>query len=210
MPSLHTFIDEARRWIEAICSAVPGTTGELVRRRYFRWRGGIGEGIGIGRNVSIDGWENIHCGRDVRINSTAVIEAVNGRLSMGNRCGFNHFTMIIANHGEIELGDNVIVGMGSVIRAANHGTADVPEVPIRDQAHEPGKVVIEQNVWIGANVTILPNVRIGAHSVVAAGAVVNRDVPPFSIVGGVPARVIGRTGPGGHMPSTNGDETKPE
>ena len=51
-------------------------------------------------------------------------------------------------------------------------------------------VTIEDDVWIGANVVVLPGVRIGTHSVVAAGAIVTKDVPPYSLVAGVPAKVI--------------------
>ncbi len=62
------------------------------------------------------------------------------------------------------------------------------------QGHVPGTVVIEEDVWIGANCVITPDVRIGRGAVVGAGAVVTRDVAPFAIVGGVPAREIGRRG----------------
>lgn len=51
-------------------------------------------------------------------------------------------------------------------------------------------VIIEENVWIGANVTIIPGVTVGKYSVIAAGAVVIRDVPPYSVVAGVPAKVV--------------------
>jgi len=53
-----------------------------------------------------------------------------------------------------------------------------------------GKIILEDDVWLGANVIILPNVRIGECSVIGAGAVVNKDIPPFSIASGVPAKVI--------------------
>ncbi len=55
---------------------------------------------------------------------------------------------------------------------------------------EYGNIVIEEDCWIGANVTIFPNVKIGKCSIVASGAVVNKDVEPYSIVGGVPAKMI--------------------
>jgi acetyltransferase-like isoleucine patch superfamily enzyme len=67
------------------------------------------------------------------------------------------------------------------------------DVPIKMQEATEGRPIrIEQDSWIGANVFILPNVTIGRHSVVGANSVVNRDIPPYSVVVGAPARVIKR------------------
>ncbi|HQT26384.1 MAG TPA: acyltransferase, partial [Burkholderiales bacterium] len=76
-----------------------------------------------------------------------------------------------------------------VIRAADHAHSSTSEA-ISKQGHAGGTIIIEDGVWIGANVVVTRNVRIGEHSIVAAGAVVTRDVPPYSIVGGVPARLM--------------------
>ena len=65
---------------------------------------------------------------------------------------------------------------------------------MRDQGHVAGVITIESDVWIGANTTIVGGVRVGQGSVVAAGAVVVRDVEPYTIVGGVPARFIKKRG----------------
>ncbi len=62
------------------------------------------------------------------------------------------------------------------------------------QGHQPGTVIIEDDVWIGANCVITPDVRIGRGAVIGAGAVVTRNVAPYTIAGGVPAREIGRRG----------------
>jgi galactoside O-acetyltransferase len=64
--------------------------------------------------------------------------------------------------------------------------------PIRLQGHDAGTIVIEDNVWLAANVTVVGGVRIGRGSVIAAGAVVTSDIEPYSIAGGVPARLIRR------------------
>lgn len=88
------------------------------------------------------------------------------------------------------IGDNVLMGPDVLIFTLNHESKDL-DVPIGWQGMKPReKVTIQNNVWIGARVMIMPGVTIGEGSIVAAGAVVTKDVPPFAIVGGVPARVL--------------------
>ncbi len=110
-------------------------------------------------------------------------------------CGKSTLLRMVAgleeiSSGEISIGDHVIVGMNTVFRAASHQTKDSPRVPIRDQGHEPGCIRVGNDVWIGANVCILPGAEIGDHCVIGAGAVVNSAIPTGSIAAGVPARVI--------------------
>ena len=92
--------------------------------------------------------------------------------------------------GEITIESNVLVGPNVVMRASGHRYKDI-NIPIRDQGHQEGKIVIKEDVWIGANAVILPNVVVGKGAVVGAGAVVTKDVADFDIVGGVPAIKIG-------------------
>ncbi|MCD6461281.1 MAG: acyltransferase [Thermoplasmata archaeon] len=106
----------------------------------------------------------------------------------GDNVTLNMFTWINAAGG-VEIGNNVLIGPRVIIHSANHRFAD-RETPIRYQGHEYRRVVIEDDVWIGGGAIILPGVRIGKGAVVGAGAVVTKDVPPFSVVAGVPARVI--------------------
>ena len=114
-----------------------------------------------------------------------------GRIVLGNRVKLNERVHLNASiFGQIDIGDDVLMGPGVVLRASDHRFEQV-DLPIRAQGHRPGRIVIEDDVWLGANVTVVAGTRIGRGAVVAAGAVVTRDVEPFSIVGGVPARVIG-------------------
>ena len=62
--------------------------------------------------------------------------------------------------------------------------------PINEQGHSPGVILIEEDVWLGSHVTVLPNVTIGKSSIIGSGSVVTKDIPPFSIAAGVPAKVI--------------------
>jgi acetyltransferase-like isoleucine patch superfamily enzyme len=89
----------------------------------------------------------------------------------------------------LKIGDGVRIGAGTVIIPSNHVFSD-PDVPIYLQGSAGTGICIEDDVWIGANCTILDGVHIGQGSVIAAGAVVNKDVAPYSVVGGVPARLI--------------------
>ena len=95
---------------------------------------------------------------------------------------------------KIELGENSAVGYGStILTGANpHGPLNLL-VRIYEKKRAP--VIIKDNVWVGACATILPGVTIGRCSVVAAGSLVNRDVPPYTVVAGVPAKVIKQLDP---------------
>lgn len=118
-----------------------------------------------------------------------------GFIQFGDRVSFNANVYINAClGGRIVLGNDVLIGPNSVLRASDHVTTDL-EVPINQQGHTGGEIVIEDDVWLGANVTVTGGVGIGTGSVVAAGAVVIHDVEPYTIVGGVPARFIKHRGP---------------
>ncbi len=92
-------------------------------------------------------------------------------------------------YGGIEFGDDSGVAVGSVLISEDHEISD-PDILIKEQPKTPGKITVGKNVWIASNCTILKGVTIGEGSVVAAGSVLTRSVPPFTLVGGNPARVI--------------------
>ncbi len=91
--------------------------------------------------------------------------------------------------GPVRIGNNVIMAQHVVLSGLNHGYEAI-DTPIRQQPVTTKTIVVEDDCWIGANVTITAGVTIGRHSVVAGGSVVTRDVPPFSVVGGNPARLL--------------------
>lgn len=110
---------------------------------------------------------------------------------VGDNCALNSNVMINADiGGTILIGDWVIIAPNVVIRASGHIFSD-PDRPIRLQGHKPGKIIIEDDVWIGANAVILQDIKLGHGAIVGAGAVVTHDVEPYQIVAGVPAKVIG-------------------
>ena len=91
--------------------------------------------------------------------------------------------------GPVTIGHHVNLAQGITITALNHNFEDKSQ-RIDCQGISTSPVVIGDDIWIGANATVLPGVSIGNHSVVAAGAVVTKDVPPHSLVAGVPAKII--------------------
>lgn len=103
---------------------------------------------------------------------------------VGDNCVINRDTYLDGRAG-IRIGNNVNISFGSAIMTLQHDHQH-PGFPAVE-----GPVVIHDDCWIGARAMILPGVTIGRGAVVAAGAVVTRDVPEFAIVGGVPARAIG-------------------
>ncbi|GMQ60200.1 CatB-related O-acetyltransferase [Vallitalea sediminicola] len=92
--------------------------------------------------------------------------------------------------GPLSIGDNVMMGPDVIIYTKNHETKRTDIPMIEQDVTKPMKVFIKDDVWIGARTIILPGVTIGEGSVVGAGSVVTKDVEPYSIVGGTPARKI--------------------
>jgi acetyltransferase-like isoleucine patch superfamily enzyme len=89
------------------------------------------------------------------------------------------------DQGGITIGDDCLIGHNAVMATLNHGIE-----PDKRKDHYHAPIVLGKNVWVGANATILAGVSIGDNSIIAAGAVVNKNVPSNTIVGGVPAKVI--------------------
>ena len=99
-------------------------------------------------------------------------------------------TIMASDLASIIIGNDVLIGSGVHLYASNH-RFDQRNLLISAQGHSPAEdLIIEDDVWIGANAIILPGVRIGSHSVVAAGSVVTKEVPPRTLWAGVPARKI--------------------
>ena len=105
------------------------------------------------------------------------------RVKFGRNVFINHSAILSASGG-IEFEDGVMCAPGIRIATINHDMND------RHLTYTYGKVLVKKNAWLGMNVTICPGVTIGKYAVVAAGAVVTKDVPDYAVVGGVPAKVI--------------------
>lgn len=125
-------------------------------------------------------------GRRSVVESYSCINNAVGDVLIGDytRIGL-HNTVI----GPVTIGSHVNLAQGVVVTALNHNFSD-KSLRIDQQGIFTRPVVISDDVWVGANAVILPGVTIGTHAVVAAGAVVTKDVPPHTVVAGVPAKVI--------------------
>lgn len=119
---------------------------------------------------------------DVRILTPFICDFGN-RVKFGKNVFINHSAILSASGG-IEFEDGVSLAPGCRIATINHDFNN------RHTIYTYGKVVIKKNAWLGMNVTICPGVTIGKYAVVAAGAVVTKDIPDYAVAGGVPAKVI--------------------
>ena len=125
-------------------------------------------------------------GQDVNIEKGAMITS---SMKIGDRsgCGINSVM-----HGRVTIGADVMMGPECIIYTRNHKFSDIT-IPMNKQGFsEEREVIIQDDVWIGGRVTILPGVIIGKGAVIGAGAVVTKNVPEYAVVGGNPAKVIKR------------------
>ena len=120
------------------------------------------------------------------VESFACINNAVGDVSIGDHTRIGLHNTII---GPVVIGSHVNLAQGITITALNHIFSD-PQKRIDEQGVSTDQVIIEDDTWIGANAVILPGVTIGRHSVIAAGAVVTKDIPPHSLAAGIPAKII--------------------
>lgn len=130
-------------------------------------------------------------GDDSEVRHNAVIEVsgrYNGSVTIGDHSVIGVGSWLQGS-GKISIGDDVIIGPYASIVSTNHQYEDVA-TPVARQPLTQGEITIENDVWLGAHVTIATDVKIGAHSIIGANSFVNKDIPPYSIAVGSPARVI--------------------
>ncbi len=180
---------EFKLWLESLLSKLPGNVGIKIRAWYYSGkllscgrRPRMGENCIIGNASGISIGNNLTCfGNDYLFANEG------GRIFIGNNVSINFNVMINASEdGRIVIGDDVLIASGVVMRSSNHRFSE-KRVPINMQGHEPGFIIVKNNVWIASNAVLLPNITVGEGAIIAAGAVVTKDVEPYSIVGGVPA-----------------------
>jgi maltose O-acetyltransferase len=141
------------------------------------------------------------CGNNVNIKKGAFIgSGKNIEIGDNSDIGVNAYIAGVSDLGELVIGNNVMMAPRVVILTLGH-KYDRIDIPMNRQGYFGSRVTLEDDVWIGYGAIIMPGVRVGKGAVVGAGAVVTKDVPPFAIVGGVPARVIRMRGAGDTPPS---------
>ena len=162
------FIHFFELYIGAVLKILPGIEGLLLRGLFYKMIfASAGKKLIIYPNVYI---------------------IFSNKISVGNRVAINTGTYI-DGRGWIKMGNNILIGPNCVIASAGHGTASTT-IPMSDQPVQYGEINIGNDVWIGANVFIKMGVTIHDGCIIAAGSVVATDVPPYSVYGGVPAKLI--------------------
>lgn len=138
------------------------------------------KGVVLGDNVSVH--------RGTVIDCTGGIRSIGEGIVIGNSVGFSPYCYIQVR-GKVTIEDNVIFGPNSRIFSENHNFEEKNQL-ISEQGETRKGVHIKKGVWVGSNVTILDGVTVGENAILAAQALVTKDVPPYAIVGGVPAKVL--------------------
>jgi galactoside O-acetyltransferase len=199
-------------------SVFPGALGLLLRKifwpRLFR---SCGKGIVVGANVILRHPNRIEIGERVVISDGCILDARNdqvecaialgddnilsngvmlsckdGTMKIGARTGLGVQTIIHAVNGcSVSIGVDVMIGPKCYIAGGGNYNTDRTDMPISQQGlKDEAGVVLENDIWLGANVTVLPGVTMGTGSIAGAGAVVTKSVGDRRVCAGVPARVI--------------------
>lgn len=142
----------------------------------------IGDGFSGGKNVSIEAWESYH----------GFSTGYEPHLKIGNKVSIMDNCQISCAYS-VTIGDGVLMGNNCFITDNFHGNGEPEELdipPAERRLFIKGAVCIKKNVWIGRNVSIMPNVEVGEGCIIGANSVITKDIPPYSVAVGVPAKVI--------------------
>ncbi len=211
---LKTIYFEICMWI----SKVPGAIGLVLRKILWpRLFGQCGNGVFFGENIILRHPNRIYLGNKVVISDGCILDARNpalekvielndevilsnnvmisckgGSISVGSHTGLGAQTVIqsVAN-SPVEIGSEVFIGPKCYITGGGNYNTDRLDIPIWKQGlKEMGTTKIGDDIWFGANVTVLGGTSIGSHSIVAAGAVVTKSLDEKSISAGIPAKIL--------------------
>ena len=168
-------------------------TGQARPRIWVKWfitpfYSSKGKGALIRRNTRMDllPFNTFSIGDYSTIEDFCTVNNGVGKVQIGNKTRIGIGSVII---GPVSIGDDVRLAQNVVITALNHNYQDTT-LPISEQGVKAEQIYIGDETWIGANSVILPGVFIGKHCVVAAGSIVTKNVPSYSVVAGNPARII--------------------
>lgn len=174
--------------------------GPLFRAERVRILSGlsitVGTGVRLGSDVVLDGLgeEGIRIGSNVKIGDfsrlicSGTISNLGRYIELGDRVGLGEFSRI-GGSGGVRIGNDTIIGQYFSAHPENHNYSN-KQVLIRDQGTTRSEIIVGENCWIGAKVSLLAGTRVGHSCVIAAGSVVSGVFPPYSVIGGVPARIL--------------------
>ncbi len=203
--------------VAMVFTPMPGAAGYFFRKIGYPWMmGAVGKGTAFGRNMTIRNPSKIFLGKRVIVDENVVLDAKGagtGRIVIGDEVVISRNNILSCKGGFIEIGSNtniaqnclihseerVVIGREVIIAAytyivggGNHDYRRLDIPIIRQPSLHRGGILIEDNVWIGARVTILDGVTVHAGAVIGAGAVVTEDVPGNCVVAGIPAKVVAK------------------
>lgn len=201
--------------ITFLCGPLAGSIGLFFRKSFYGFLfEKIGKGVLFGKSVNILNPKNITIGNGVIIGDFCSLSAGKNRIELSDNTMISRNTILdnkggghlkigcnsrisfncsLISASNIEIGKNVLIGGYTYLIGQGHHKFDRTDIPILAQGIvTKGGIIIEDDVYIGAGVKILDGVRIGKGSVIGAGAVVTKSFPSYSIVVGIPAKVINR------------------
>ena len=203
------------QFILGLCSWVPTVLGIGLRALAYRAIMTLNGTPAIEAGVRIAHAGGVHLGKSVYLDQGVYLHALPNGITIGDNTFIMHHTMlhvfnfrglpqagitigrncflgeynVIRGQGGVHIGNDVYTGPMVQMVAVNHVYQDATR-PIREQGITAQGIVIEDDVWIGANATIVDGVTIGKGSIIGAGSVVTRDIPPYSIAVGTPAQPV--------------------
>ncbi len=162
-----------RLWVKLLVNPLKHKKGKhsLIRRR---------------TRMDVLPFNSFVLGDDSTIEDFSTVNNGVGDVYIGNRTRIGLGNVLI---GPVNIGDDVMFAQNVVLSGLNHGYEDI-DIPPSLQKVNTKPIVVEDQVWIGANAVVTAGVTIGKHSIIAAGCVVVKDVPPYSIIGGNPGRIL--------------------
>jgi len=193
---------------------LPGAAGFLLRKIFFPGLlGACGRGVVFGRHVTLRHAHKIKIGNNCIIDDYCVLDAKgdgNQGILIGDNVVLARNTVVSCKGGDITIGDNSNISLNCMIHSetkveigknnlyaaycyiigGGKHSFDRTDVPIIQQESMSEGVIMEDNIWLGAAVKVLDGARVGHDAVIGTGSVVNKDIPPFSVAVGLPARVV--------------------
>jgi acetyltransferase-like isoleucine patch superfamily enzyme len=197
-------------WLAGTSGALGLALRRVLWRRLFH---NSGRGVVWGRNIALRHPRKMDIGDAVVVDDHCLLDAqgcVPGEFTIGAGTLISRNCIVSGKHGPLTIGPRANIGAGCILYASarieigadtmlaalcyigggRYTTRGRLDIPIAAQALPTRGVVIEEDCWLGAGVTVIDGVRVGRGSVIAAGAVVTKDVAPYSVVAGVPGRLV--------------------
>jgi acetyltransferase-like isoleucine patch superfamily enzyme len=192
---------------------IPGALGLLLRTKLYPFLlKSVGKGVVFGVNVVLRSPNKVRIGDNVVVDDNGVLDGkgqTNNGITIENSVFIGRNTIVYCQNGDIVIGDNVNIGSNCQIFSASQVKIgknvliaaycylvggghifDDANIPVMQQGRHSLGISIGDNVWLGAGAQVLDGVTIGEGAVIAAGAVVTENIPPFSVAGGIPAKIL--------------------